>query len=142
MLQITIDTFWRRPQWVLGRGPGVKEATRFLDSCKKEKPKQNTQRSKLLEPRQVLRTKTPSSAPLRVLTTHASRSFCSSLWFLRRYLHLKSSIYYAQKDGDPKAFRKVEDDDDPVIRKMKQSEEMRKAFCAQTVRREHDWPLT
>jgi serine/threonine protein phosphatase PrpC/cold shock CspA family protein len=44
------------------------------------------------------------------------------------YLHIKSGIYYVQKDGDPKAFRKIEDDDDPVIRKMKQSEEMRKAI--------------
>lgn len=33
-----------------------------------------------------------------------------------------------QKDGDAKAFRKIEDDDDPTIRKMKQSEEMRKAI--------------
>jgi len=44
------------------------------------------------------------------------------------YLHIKSGIYYVQKDGDPKAFRKIEDDDDPTIRKMKQSEEMRKAI--------------
>lgn len=44
------------------------------------------------------------------------------------YLHIKSSIYYVQKDGDPKAFRKIEDDDDPTIKKMKQSEEMRKAI--------------
>ncbi|CAK0890569.1 unnamed protein product [Prorocentrum cordatum] len=44
------------------------------------------------------------------------------------YLHIKSSVYYIQKDGDPKAFRKIEDDDDPTIRKMKQSEEMRKAI--------------
>lgn len=33
-----------------------------------------------------------------------------------------------QKDGDAKSFRKIEDDDDPTIRKMKQSEEMRKAI--------------
>lgn len=32
-----------------------------------------------------------------------------------------------QKDGS-KDFRKIEDDDDPVVRKMKQSEEMRKAI--------------
>lgn len=44
------------------------------------------------------------------------------------YLHIKSSVYYIQKDGDPKAFRKIEDEDDPTIRKMKQSEEMRKAI--------------
>lgn len=33
-----------------------------------------------------------------------------------------------QKEGDPKNFRKIDDDDDPVVRKMKQSEEMRKAI--------------
>lgn len=44
------------------------------------------------------------------------------------YLHIKSGVYYLQKDGDAKAFRKIEDDDDPTIRKMKQSEEMRKAI--------------
>lgn len=44
------------------------------------------------------------------------------------YLHVKSKVYYVQKDGDPKNFRKIEDDDDPVVRKMKQSEEMRKAI--------------
>jgi len=44
------------------------------------------------------------------------------------YLHIKSGVYYLQKEGDPKAFRKIEDDDDPTIRKMKQSEEMRKAI--------------
>jgi len=44
------------------------------------------------------------------------------------YLHIKSSVYYIQKDGDPKSFRKIEDEDDPTIRKMKQSEEMRKAI--------------
>lgn len=37
-------------------------------------------------------------------------------------------MYYVQKDGDSKAFRKIEDDDDPVVKKMKQSEEMRKAI--------------
>jgi len=44
------------------------------------------------------------------------------------YLHIKSGVYYLQKDGEAKAFRKIEDDDDPTIRKMKQSEEMRKAI--------------
>lgn len=44
------------------------------------------------------------------------------------YLHIKSSVYYIQKDGDAKSFRKIEDEDDPTIRKMKQSEEMRKAI--------------
>jgi len=45
------------------------------------------------------------------------------------YLHIKSDVYYVQKDGDPKAFRRIDDDDnDPVIKKMKQSEEMRKAI--------------
>merc|ERR1719199_1099059 len=44
------------------------------------------------------------------------------------YLHVKSKVYYVQKDGDPRAFRKIEDDDDPVVKKMKQSEEMRKAI--------------
>lgn len=44
------------------------------------------------------------------------------------YLHIKSSVYYIQKEGDAKAFRKIEDEDDPTIRKMKQSEEMRKAI--------------
>lgn len=44
------------------------------------------------------------------------------------YLHIKSGVYYVAKDGDPKSFRKIEDDDDPIIRKMKQSEEMRKAI--------------
>lgn len=44
------------------------------------------------------------------------------------YLHIKSGVYYVQKEGDPKAFRKIEDEDDPMIRKMKQSEEMRKAI--------------
>lgn len=43
-------------------------------------------------------------------------------------MHIKSGVYYLQKDGDAKAFRKIEDDDDPTIRKMKQSEEMRKAI--------------
>lgn len=44
------------------------------------------------------------------------------------YLHIKSGVHYVQKEGDPKAFRKIEDDDDRIIRKMKQSEEMRKAI--------------
>jgi len=44
------------------------------------------------------------------------------------YLHVKSKVYYVQKDGDLKAFRKIEDDDDHIIKKMKQSEEMRKAI--------------
>lgn len=44
------------------------------------------------------------------------------------YLHVKSRVYYAPKDGDPKTFRKIEDDDDPAVKKMKQSEEMRKAI--------------
>lgn len=44
------------------------------------------------------------------------------------YLHVKSKVYYVQKEGDPRAFRKIEDDDDPVVKKMKQSEEMRKAI--------------
>lgn len=44
------------------------------------------------------------------------------------YLHVKSKVYYVQKEGDSKTFRKIEDDDDPVVKKMKQSEEMRKAI--------------
>ena len=44
------------------------------------------------------------------------------------YLHIKSGVYYMQKEGDPKNFRKIDDDDDPVVRKMKQSEEMRRAI--------------
>jgi len=44
------------------------------------------------------------------------------------YLHVKSKVYYVQKDGDAKTFRKIEDDDDPVVKKMRQSEEMRKAI--------------
>jgi len=44
------------------------------------------------------------------------------------YLHVKSKVYYVQKEGDAKTFRKIEDDDDPVVKKMKQSEEMRKAI--------------
>jgi len=44
------------------------------------------------------------------------------------YLHVKSKVYYVQKDGDAKNFRKIEDDDDPIVRKMRQSEEMRKAI--------------
>mmetsp|Transcript_12478 Transcript_12478/g.29390 ORF Transcript_12478/g.29390 Transcript_12478/m.29390 type:complete len:666 (-) Transcript_12478:174-2171(-) len=46
------------------------------------------------------------------------------------YLHVKSDVYYVQKEGDPKAFRRIEDDDDHIIKKMKQSEEMRKAIQA------------
>jgi len=44
------------------------------------------------------------------------------------YMHVKSKVYYVQKDGDSKGFRKIEDDDDPVVKRMKQSEEMRKAI--------------
>lgn len=44
------------------------------------------------------------------------------------YLHVKSKVYYAQKEGDARNFRKIEDDDDPIVKKMKQSEEMRKAI--------------
>jgi len=44
-------------------------------------------------------------------------------------LHVKSKVYYVA-NGDSKVFRKIEDEDDPVIRKMKQSEEMRKAIQA------------
>merc|ERR1719262_486295 len=43
------------------------------------------------------------------------------------YLHVKSKVYYVQKE-DSHAFLKIEDDDHPVVRKMKQSEEMRKAI--------------
>lgn len=46
------------------------------------------------------------------------------------YLHVKSHVYYLQKEGDAKSFRKIDDDDDPVVKKMKQSEEMRKAINA------------
>mmetsp|Transcript_22346 Transcript_22346/g.51204 ORF Transcript_22346/g.51204 Transcript_22346/m.51204 type:complete len:665 (+) Transcript_22346:127-2121(+) len=46
------------------------------------------------------------------------------------YLHVKSDVYYVQKEGDPKSFRRIEDDDDHIIKKMKQSEEMRKAIQA------------
>ena len=31
-------------------------------------------------------------------------------------------MYYLQKEGDAKSFRKIDDDDDPVVKKMKQSE--------------------
>jgi len=41
---------------------------------------------------------------------------------------VKSKIYYCQKEGDTKSFRKIEDEDDPLVKKMKQSEEMRKAI--------------
>lgn len=44
------------------------------------------------------------------------------------YLHVKSKVYYIQKESDSKSFRRIEDDDDPVVKKMKQSEEMRKAI--------------
>jgi len=44
------------------------------------------------------------------------------------YLHVKTDVYYVQKEGDPKSFRRIEDDDDHIIKKMKQSEEMRKAI--------------
>jgi len=44
------------------------------------------------------------------------------------YLHIKSGVYYVQKEGDSRSFRKIDDDDDPMVRKMKQSEEMRKAI--------------
>ncbi|CAE8644006.1 unnamed protein product [Polarella glacialis] len=44
------------------------------------------------------------------------------------YLHVKSSVYYIQKDSDAKSWRKIDDDDDSIVRKMKQSEEMRKAI--------------
>jgi len=44
------------------------------------------------------------------------------------YLHVKSKVYYVQKEGDAKSFRKIEDDDDPIVKKMRQSEEMRKAI--------------
>lgn len=46
------------------------------------------------------------------------------------YLHVKSKVYYFPKEGDAKVFRKIDDDDDPVVKKMKQSEEMRKAIQA------------
>eukprot|EP00931_Biecheleriopsis_adriatica_P065733 TRINITY_DN40212_c0_g1_i1.p1 TRINITY_DN40212_c0_g1~~TRINITY_DN40212_c0_g1_i1.p1 ORF type:complete len:660 (+),score=152.86 TRINITY_DN40212_c0_g1_i1:91-2070(+) len=44
------------------------------------------------------------------------------------YYHLKSQVYYIQKEGDNRFFRKIDDDDDPLVKKMKQSEEMRKAI--------------
>lgn len=44
------------------------------------------------------------------------------------YLHVKSGVYYIQKESDHRFFRKIEDDDDPIVRKMKQSEEMRRAI--------------
>eukprot|EP00929_Paragymnodinium_shiwhaense_P017773 TRINITY_DN1274_c0_g1_i2.p1 TRINITY_DN1274_c0_g1~~TRINITY_DN1274_c0_g1_i2.p1 ORF type:complete len:657 (+),score=175.53 TRINITY_DN1274_c0_g1_i2:192-2162(+) len=44
------------------------------------------------------------------------------------YLHCKSKVYYVQKEGDAKSYRKIEDEEDPVVRKMRQSEEMRKAI--------------
>jgi len=43
------------------------------------------------------------------------------------YYHIKSAVYYMPKEGS-KSFRKIEDDEDPAVRKMKQSEEMRKAI--------------
>lgn len=44
------------------------------------------------------------------------------------YMHVKHRVYYAPKDGDPTSFRRIEDDDDPLVKKMEQSEEMRKAI--------------
>jgi protein phosphatase 1L len=46
------------------------------------------------------------------------------------YLHVKSDVYYVQKNGDAKSFRRIDDEDDHVVRKMKQAEEMRKAIQA------------
>lgn len=43
------------------------------------------------------------------------------------YLHVKTDVYYLPKESDPKAFRKI-DDDDSIVKKMKQAEEMRKAI--------------
>mmetsp|Transcript_59293 Transcript_59293/g.105406 ORF Transcript_59293/g.105406 Transcript_59293/m.105406 type:complete len:658 (-) Transcript_59293:58-2031(-) len=43
------------------------------------------------------------------------------------YYHNKSGVYYMPKENS-KSFRKIEDDEDPAVRKMKQSEEMRKAI--------------
>lgn len=44
------------------------------------------------------------------------------------YFHSKSQVYYVQKESDSRSFRKIEDDDDPLVKKMKQSEEMRRAI--------------
>lgn len=44
------------------------------------------------------------------------------------YFHLKSQVYYTPKESDNRFFRRIDDDDDPLVRKMKQSEEMRKAI--------------
>jgi len=45
-------------------------------------------------------------------------------------LHIKSDVYYVQKEGDSKSFRRIDDEDDHIVKKMKQSEEMRKAIQA------------
>ncbi|CAK9075167.1 unnamed protein product [Durusdinium trenchii] len=44
------------------------------------------------------------------------------------YFHLKSQVYYTPKESDHRFFRRIDDDEDPLVRKMKQSEEMRKAI--------------
>ncbi|CAJ1425124.1 unnamed protein product, partial [Effrenium voratum] len=44
------------------------------------------------------------------------------------YFHLKSQVYYTPKESDHRFFRRIDDDDDPLVKKMKQSEEMRKAI--------------
>ncbi|CAE6911824.1 unnamed protein product [Symbiodinium natans] len=44
------------------------------------------------------------------------------------YFHLKTQVYYTPKESDNRFFRRIDDDDDPLVRKMKQSEEMRKAI--------------
>lgn len=44
------------------------------------------------------------------------------------YFHFKSQVYYTPKESDHRFFRRIDDDDDPLVKKMKQSEEMRKAI--------------
>ena len=52
----------------------------------------------------------------------------------------KALQLWPRKEGDPKNFRKIDDDDDPIVRKMKQSEEMRRvrgAGCSSVAARDY-----
>eukprot|EP00933_Yihiella_yeosuensis_P039886 TRINITY_DN34074_c0_g1_i1.p1 TRINITY_DN34074_c0_g1~~TRINITY_DN34074_c0_g1_i1.p1 ORF type:complete len:662 (+),score=150.79 TRINITY_DN34074_c0_g1_i1:231-2216(+) len=107
---------------------------------KQRSPSRSPTRSPSRRPTRKQRSRTPERVPPTSFADYEPDANGSGWYVYKKtgkwkyhpetglYLHIKSSVYYLQKEGDAKAFRRIDDEDDPIVRKMKQSEEMRKAI--------------